>query len=415
MNENKIKYIDKVIECCFMGLVFILPIVHTMTIRSIFMYVPVVLWIYKMTLKKENLFIRNHMTVPIIVFSIIAAISFFTAVDPRYTLRELWGEMITGFLLFFVLLNNVRNMKQVNRIILSLLFGALVQGIYGAFTYFSQNWNLLDYNVKAWGLTANYISYSVFLVTIIPFIFYKIMTGVGQKRILFILLLLLNLFMLYVTHQRGALVALFVQIFIFFWFVKRKMVLLVIATTALVIFIMPSKMLYHGTDVVNLKTERAVNYDNTINSRIALWKFTAREISNHPFTGIGFGRHSFSTKYEQFRGTDLWHALNTFLNLAIQLGIQGILAFIFILYRLTKTYVVGLKESKGEAYYFFLASLMCISGFFIRNMTDDHYVDDNAQMFWVLTGLALAVFIQIKKLVYNDISLQARFLSKKEA
>ncbi len=412
--EKQLEYIDKTIAVCLMGLVIILPIVHTMTIRLIFIYVPIVLWIYKMTRKKGNLFVRNHLTVPIIIFSIIAALSLFTAVDSRYTLRELRGEMIVGFLVFFVLLNNVCDMKQVNRIILSLLFGSLVQGIYSFFTYFSQDWSLLDYNVRAWGLTAGYISYSVFLVTVIPFIFYEIMTSVRQKRFLFILLLLLNLFMLYLTHQRGALVALFIQVLIFFWFVKRKMVCLVIGTVTLAIFIMPSNLLYHGTDVVDLKTEVAVNHENTINSRIALWKFTVREISSHPFTGIGFGRHSFSTKYDQFRGTDLWHALNTFLNITIQLGIQGFLAFIFILYRLTKTYVAGLKESEGEVYYFFLASLMCITGFFVRNMFDDHYVDDNGLMFWVLTGLALSVFIQIKKLVYNDIFSQIRLLSKKE-
>ncbi len=397
-----------------MGLVVILPIAHTMTIRLIFIYVPLALWIYKMALKKEPLFVRNHLTVPVIVFSIIAALSLFTAADPGYTLRELKGEMLTGFLLCFLLLNNVRNMKQVNRIILSLLIGALVHGVYGGFTYFSQNWNLLNYDIKAWGLTPGYISYSVFLVTVIPFIVYKIMTSVREKRSLFILLLLLNLFMLYVTHQRGALIALFVQGLIFFWFVKRKMVYLLIGVAALAIFIMPNNMLYHGKQTVDLKTEDVVNHENTINSRIALWRFTVREISSHPFTGIGFGRHSFSAKYDQFRGTELWHALNTFLNLTIQLGVQGFLAFMFILYRLTKTYAAGLKESKGEIYYFFLASLMCITGFFIRNMFDDHYVDDNGQMFWVLTGLALAVFIQIKKLSYNDIFSQTGFLSKKK-
>ena len=415
LSRNKqLEYIDKTIEFCFMGLVFVLPIAHAMTIRSIFIYLPAILWVYKMILKKEGLFIRNQITLPLIIFSVIAALSLLTAVNPGYTLHELQGEMVTDFLLFFLLLNNVRNMKQVNRIILSLLFGSLVQGIYSVFTYFSQNGNLLesllDYNVKAWGLTAGYISYSVFLVTLIPFIFYKIMTVTGQKRFMFILLLLLNLFMLYLTHQRGALVALFVEVFIFFWFVKRRMAYLVTVAAALAIFIIPSNLLYHGTNAIDFQTEETAKYENTINSRIALWKFTAGEISRHPFTGIGFGRHSFSAKYDQFRGTDLWHSLNTFLNITIQLGIQGLLAFIFILYRLTKTYVSGLKESRGEAYYFFLASLMCITGFFIRNMFDDHYVDDNGQMFWVLTGLALAVFIQIKKLAYNGSS----FLSEKE-
>ena len=128
-SKNKqLEYIDKIIEVCFICLVFILPVAHTMTIRSIFIYLPAILWVYKMILKKEVLFIRNQMTLPLIIFSVIAALSLLTAVNPGYALRELQGEMITDFLLFFLLLNNVRNMKQVNRIILSLLFGSLVQG-----------------------------------------------------------------------------------------------------------------------------------------------------------------------------------------------------------------------------------------------------------------------------------------------
>ncbi len=63
--EKQIKYIDKIMDWCFMGLVFILPIAHTMSIRSVFMFLPMALWLYKMVLKKEILFVRNQMTLPL--------------------------------------------------------------------------------------------------------------------------------------------------------------------------------------------------------------------------------------------------------------------------------------------------------------------------------------------------------------
>src|SRR3989337_327869 len=70
--EKQIEYIDKIMDWCFMGLVFILPFAHTMTIRSIFIFLPVFLWLYKMVLKREVLFVNNQMAIPLSLFAIVA-------------------------------------------------------------------------------------------------------------------------------------------------------------------------------------------------------------------------------------------------------------------------------------------------------------------------------------------------------
>ena len=414
--EKQIEYIDKIMDWCFIGLVFILPIAHTMTIRSVFIYLPVFLWLYKMALKREVLFVNNQMAIPLSLFAIIATFSMFTAIDPRYTLHELRGEMVTDFLLFFLLFNNIRTAEQINKIILSLIIGSIVQGIYSSVHYFSLDWNLLDPGINVGGLTGGNISYSVFLITVIPFVIYKIITSTGKSRYFFAAVLILNLFMLYLTHQRGALLALFIQFLLFFWFIRRwLLVLLLVGVGILFLFIIPSSLLYHGHPKIDLKTENALEANNSINSRIAIWKFTIKEIVKHPFSGIGFGRYSFAAKYQQFRRTNLWHSHNTLLNLTLQLGIQGLLIFTFILYRLIMTAWIGFKETKGEPRYFFLGVFIFIVGFFVRNMFDDHYVDDNAQMFWVLIGINTALFIHIQKLAYNDIFSRSWFLLRRKS
>jgi len=408
--ERQIKYIDKIMDWCFMGLVFILPIAHTMSIRSVFMFLPTALWLYKMALKKEILFVRNQMTLPLTIFATVAILSIFTAINPKYTLRELRGEMITDFLLFFLILNNIRDMRQINSIVLSLLIGSFVQGIYSSIHYFSMDWDLLNYGMTVGGFTRGGISYSVFLIAILPFVAYKIIDSSGSKRFFFIGLMLINLFMLYLTHQRGAWIALIVQVFTFFLLLRRWILCTaVVGVVAVTLFLIPSNIFYHGRKGIDITADDALNAGTSINRRIAIWRFTLKEISEHPFTGIGFGRHSFSMQYQQFRRTDLWHAHNTFLNLTIQLGFQGLLAFAFILYCLARTYWIALKDADGKTYYFFLASLISTVGFFVRNMFDDHYVDDNAQMFWVLTGLSVAVFINIKKLTYRGIISEGSF------
>ncbi len=389
--ERQIEHIDGIMLWCFAGLVMILPVAHTMTVRSLFMFLPAMLWIYKMAVKREFLFLKNPMTLPIALFAATAIFSLFTAVSPKYTLRELRGEMITDFLLFFLVLNNVRDEKGVDFIISSLLLGSLVNGLFSAVDYFQKGWNILDYSFKVSGLTAGYISYSVYIVSIMPFAVCRAITSRNRQRFFYVFLIALNAAMVFLTHQRGALVALFVQALVFFWFIKRWLLLAMLALAAVSIFVMPKNLLYHGDTAIDVNVMETEHYKNTINSRIALWRFTLREISERPFAGIGFGRHSFSEAFPRFKGTEHWHSLNTFLNITIQLGVQGLVFFIFMLFMLARALTLGILRAEGSDRYFMLAFLMSMAGFFARNMFDDHYVDDNGAMFWVLMGMGVYI------------------------
>ncbi|MEK6531157.1 MAG: O-antigen ligase family protein [Deltaproteobacteria bacterium] len=399
--ERQIEYIDRVMPWCFAGLAVILPVAHTMTIRSIFMFLPAMLWIYKMILKREFLFLKTPMTLPVALFAAVAVFSLFTAVSPRYTLRELRGEMATDFLLFFLVLNNVRDKKGVDFIITGLLLGGLANGVFSVFDYFLKGGDMFDYSIKVSGLTAGYISYSVYLVSIMPFAVYRALESRGKERGFYIFLALLNALMLFLTHQRGALVAVFVQALLFFWFIKRWLLIAMLALAAVSVFVMPKNLLYHGDTSIDVNVMETEHYKNTINSRIALWRFTLKEISEHPFTGIGFGRHSFSEAFSRFKGTEHWHSLNTFLNITIQLGVQGLLVFLLMLFMLARAFTRGIMRSGGPTRYLLLAFFMSMAGFFARNMFDDHYVDDNGAMFWVLMGLGVYVSFQAEKLSLN--------------
>jgi hypothetical protein len=58
-----------------------------------------------------------------------------------------------------------------------------------------------------------------------------------------------------------------------------------------------------------------------------LTKFSLEKIGKNPFQMLGFGQRSFVKKYKDFylkyKGAQLWHAHNTFLNISLQTGLQG--------------------------------------------------------------------------------------------
>lgn len=131
----------------------------------------------------------------------------------------------------------------------------------------------------------------------------------------------------------------------------------------------------------------------TAGDLVAVWKYSATEIAKHPFTGVGLGRHSFSKAYPEFRATHqplLWHAHNMFMDLTVQLGLQGLAAILWIMIALVAALWPRSPPVRGDAISLFSgAAAVMVVGFCVRNLTDDFFVKDSALFFWLLSGLAL--------------------------
>jgi O-antigen ligase len=139
--------------------------------------------------------------------------------------------------------------------------------------------------------------------------------------------------------------------------------------------------------------ERPEEVGGTAGDLMALWRHSLREIAKHPFTGIGLGRHSFSLAYPEFRATHqplLWHAHNMFLDIGLQLGLQGLLALLAIMTVLVTTLWPRAALTSGDDVRIFGAAVaVMVVGFCVRNLADDFFVKDSALLFWLLAGLAL--------------------------
>ena len=108
---------------------------------------------------------------------------------------------------------------------------------------------------------------------------------------------------------------------------------------------------------------------------------------------IGFGRRSFAKQYKEFVNKyGDWHAHNTFLNIALQTGLQGLIFFCFLLYRLLK-YCHEKAKLEGDSLrkFYFTATFMMVITFFVRNLSDDFFIDDSALLFWFLSGIVFAI------------------------
>jgi O-antigen ligase len=397
MEQKKvIQYIDDFILFCFCVLVIFLPIAHTESIRSFSFGIPAALWIVKMIIKRKWLFQRTPLDIPILLFTMVAALSLITAVDLRYTADEFQAEWLTGIVLFYLVVNNFRE-EQLKYLLGALLVGNLLMVSYGIYDFFHRGGLLFDYGVRARSLHSGFGTFSTYLIMVMPYLLLAVFYWPnGRYRIFTVILFLLNLLALYLTQSRGAWVAMAALIFLLGWrFLPKKVLFLSAGVAAIAIFLFaPEKIIKHHTVVVAPGAAPASM--ETFQARRELIMFSLERIKENPFQMLGYGQRSFVKKYRDFylqhKGALLWHGHNTFLNMAFQTGLQGLAIFCFLIYKLIK-YCHGraVLENSLLPKYFLLASLLMVITFFVRNLSDDFFIDDSALLFWLLSGAAVSL------------------------
>jgi O-antigen ligase len=399
MEQDKIlRYIDQTILFCFCVLVIFLPIAHAETIRAFAMYIPLGLWIIKAILTRRFLFMPTPLDLPILLFTLVAALSVVTAVDPRYSLEEFIGEWLIKICLFYLVVNNIRP-EKVKYILGALLLGNFIMVGYGIFEFIRDGGEILDYGTRAGSLHSGVGTFSTYLVTVIPYIFLALFFLKKTDYYLIIFaLFFLNLFALLLTYSRGSWVAIvFLALMVGWKFIPRKIFIPSLLLIGIIVFSgSPQKIFQYYDRFTNSNA-----YPDSYRGRWIVAKFYLERIQDKPFQMLGFGQRSFVKKYidfhKKYKETQLWHAHNIFLNIAVQTGLQGLILFCFLLYRLLKYCHEKAKLEENPLRKFYLtATFMMIITFFVRNLSDDFFIDDSALLFWFLSGIVFA--IEIKEL-----------------
>ncbi len=394
--ERIVQYCDMGIELSLNLLIFILPFRHTATIRSFCILFPVLLWIVKMVLQRRLLFSRTPLNSPVLIFLLWTVFSLVTATDFKYSLDEIRGEMGTYLLLFYLIVNNLGDEEKIKGIIKTLSLGVFTLSFYGIMEYLQrENRSLLDM-VKINSLTVDLGVYLVLTVPVI-FILHGLSSSIKEKAFESIIVLI-SVFALYLTHNRAAWVAFIAQVILLTGIKKKWKTLLVVISMIIILMVIaifsPVKdVLIHEVPVPS-PTGEMVGRETAL-SRIVIWKEGIEKIREHPLTGIGYGKESFKKAFPDnpimLEDKGLWHTHNIFMEIALEIGIPGLIIFLWLLYSLTKTLIKGMKLMAGFGKVLMTSLFIALTGFIIRNQFDYIYIDDTALMFWFLMGMGIAV------------------------
>jgi len=135
----------KAIEVVIIAMIILIPIIFYPRVIDIFhpiktltfsllVIVGLMLWGFNVLKKEEFKIISNPLNIPVLFFIIICVLSLIWSNNPFISLKEL-PLFLAGPLLYFVIVNNIYNEQQINRIIGAVIIIGTLFGIYGILQY----------------------------------------------------------------------------------------------------------------------------------------------------------------------------------------------------------------------------------------------------------------------------------------
>lgn len=313
-------------------------------------------------------------------YALVALFSLVYAVEPAYSLGEIKTEILYGFLIFSMAANWIRGARALDRLA---GIAAAANTFLVCYTFYLVATARPTGRELIGSFNAASGTYSTYVVTIVPIIAAlacrKWYASQRRTAALLGLLVIADLGALYFTLNRQSFLAIGASCAAaglvalrqrFSWRGMIIGLMLLAAMVALFIF----------------QLERRAA-DIAVDPRWRIWSFALDRIAERPLAGGGFGREAFDLAYPDFKGNDelLWHAHNMVLNKGIQMGIPGITAFLILLFAALRMLAQGLRARLDIRVYSTAGVAMC-AAVFVKNMTDDFFVRDNALLFWLLSG-----------------------------
>ena len=277
--------------------------------------------------------------VPVALFVFLSGVSIMVSPDKGFSFYN-WYNLVGVYVLtYFVVGQNVRSVRQVKDLLLVIGMAAVFVLLYGFYQFIfgidisAMKWvdgaafpELRKRVFSTWENPNILAGYLEIIICLAFGLFIK--AGTKQKRIVLGVLLAAGAACLAMTYARGACLVIAV-IFAVYGMLKDWRVLAACIGVA-VLLLVADPVLYERLTSVFTKV------DTSSEMRLAFWESTVAMIQDHPFLGIGWGAYwMVYPEYDFYlQGADIRivHAHNMYLNYAAEIGVPGMLAFMWLFF-----------------------------------------------------------------------------------
>lgn len=189
-----------------------------------------------------------------------------------------------------------------------------------------------------------------------------------------------------VSYSRGGFLALIAAAIVIWWLgIREKLPFAVggVAAAALGLLLIPRMLqrLQHEFD--------PHDPNNTVLSRLPIWRAALQMIRDHPLTGIGL--NSFASELKTYAPQvqeSHTHPHNVFLNFWVVLGILGFAAYVWVIVRLGRIVAAGVRAG-GARRPLYVGLAAALAAILVHGLVDTTiWRNDLALQFWTLVAIA---------------------------
>lgn len=394
-----IVFLDKVIYWSIILLPFSIMIAPAFAFA--FIGIMSFFFLVKKVMKKEWHFINTPVNMPFLLLIAATLISIKNTINLPGSIHGV-SKIIVNGLIFLVCAEEIKDKKHIQKIFISIVCGGVLTAIdvlwqlkFGVdFIRYRPLMTFVGIQ-RATAAFPHPNALGIYMCAIVPlivgmtFFYFK-----GRIKKLMLIASALAICGLFFSFSRSAGLGAFIAILLISVIKKNKIITCTLLIGLLIFpFVMPQKIKDWG---------KSVNYNPIIfmlnPERISIYKNALNMIKHHPVIGVGvntFTRNYPLYKLPEPKGAETPNSIyahNIYLHMASEIGLLGLIIFLWLLFRLFKSAPGNYaKLSDGYLKIFYLSATLCIVAFLINGMAETNLYNPRvAMIFWYLIGVVLS-------------------------
>lgn len=334
--------------------------------------------------------------IPALLFMAAAGIAALFSVLRAESLKTL-PLYAAYFMVFYSASVLLKNRKIMKVVIISITVSTFILSIYGIYQYFfvkiptAAAWvdvkQFPEIATRVYATLENPNVLGEYLGLVIPLIigvFWA--TGKFRQKPLIVLVLAVMTLCLILTFSRGAWVGLAMSVLAFALLKEPRLLVLILALAVISPMFLPSVVTNRIASIGSLE-------DSSNAFRVTIWIAVLRMIKDYWLTGVGLGLNAFSRVYRDYMiaGAPAVHAHNLYLEVGLEMGILGLLALLWMVFRGFSEALVGIENNYKTSY--ILAGIMAaLAGHLLHGLFDYVWYSPRIVLtFWMFFGMMAAL------------------------
>ena len=394
IKDRLLKYCDWLIGVFLILFVFWSPISITGTQTAVSF--ALLFWLLRMLAMRKFQLARNPLNIPIASFLVAVAVGVIMAVDFKHSLK---GYTTLGWIsIFFLFVNNVKNVTQFKKLIRILIIITTITGAYGIFQHFTGidffgNVQHLSYSLtRSPGFFNSPQTFGNYILLVLPVVIgLSFYSKTGREKRWLQLSSLIILTAIIFTYGRAVWVGLIGGLILMTILRSKRLLLSIVAGIIIcsIFVIIFSSSQFAQRVVGTLKSNRPLA------DRTEFWEGSLRILKDYPITGLGW--EGFRLAYPRYKPPEgrylVCHAHNNFIDVAVDSGFLGLGIFLWLLVTIYKVGFHIFKELK-EGYFKGIAwgFLGSFTAFLIAGLSQYNFGDSEVVMlFYFLLGMVMVI------------------------